>query len=195
MDDTLHQGDGIGGRHGSARNMAERALAAEARGDQEEADRLFAQAERIDPEAVAAVLSERRGKAGDVAATQDQGPQRDDEVAAITRTVTGRDTRRAPGSPGQEAGRTGKGRRLGAALALSPSHVRQTFQNGGAALAALVRTAAGEPAPQLAHGGQGQVGQGVVGQGGGELLEFGRGQTCGQGVEAIASECILVFPS
>ena len=87
MDDTLHQGDGIAGRHGSAREMAERALAAEARGDQDEADRLFAAADKLDPEAVAAVLAERRDTPGRVA-QDSQGPQDDDEVAAMTRTST-----------------------------------------------------------------------------------------------------------
>lgn len=83
MDDTLHQGDGIAGRHATARLVAERALAAEANGDQDEADRLFADAEKLDPEAVAAVLSERRGDAGG----GDPGPQDDEEIAAMTRTV------------------------------------------------------------------------------------------------------------
>ena len=82
MDDTLHQGDGIAGRHATARAMAERAVAAEARGDQDEADRLFAEAERIDPEAVANVLSE-----GVTSRAADPGAQRDEEVAAMTRTV------------------------------------------------------------------------------------------------------------
>ena len=88
MDDTLHQGDGIAGRHTTARTMAERAVAAEARGDQDEADRLFAEAERIDPAAVAHVLSE-----GVASRAADLGAQRDEEVAAMTRTV----------EPGQDA--------------------------------------------------------------------------------------------
>ena len=44
------------GKHGKARALAEAALAAEKRGDQDEADRLFAEAQRTDPEAVADVL-------------------------------------------------------------------------------------------------------------------------------------------
>ena len=88
MDDTLHQGDGIAGRYATARAMAERAAAAEARGDQDEADRLFAEAERIDPEAVANVLAE-----GVTSRAGDPGAQNDEEVAAMTRTV----------EPGQDA--------------------------------------------------------------------------------------------
>ena len=109
MDDTLHQGDGIAGRHGTAREFAERALAAEARGDQDEADRLFAQAERIDPEAVANVLAERRGDTGGTAAPQDLGPQQDEEVAAITRTVTGHDAWPPAGITGSGSGADGEG--------------------------------------------------------------------------------------
>ncbi len=109
MDDTLHQGDGIAGRHGTAREFAERALAAEARGDQDEADRLFAQAEQIDPEAVANVLAERRGDAGGTAAPQALSPQQDEEVAAITRTVTGHDARPPAGITGSGSGADGEG--------------------------------------------------------------------------------------
>lgn len=98
MDDTLQQGDGIAGRHATARAMAERALAAEARGDQDEADRLFAEADRIDPEAVANVLAQ-----GVTGRASDPGPQRDEEVAAITRTVEPRQDARPP------AGITGSG--------------------------------------------------------------------------------------
>lgn len=110
MDDTLHQGDGIAGRHGTARGFAERALAAEARGDQDEANRLFAQAERIDPEAVATVLAERRDEAGGVAAPQDEGAQQDDEVAAVTRTVEPRqDAPSRAGITGSGSGADGQG--------------------------------------------------------------------------------------
>lgn len=105
MDDTVHQGDGIAGRHGTARQTAERALAAEARGDQDEADRLFAEAEKVDPEAVATVLSERRGEPGG-----DAGPQRDEEVAAITRTVQpGQDPRPPAGITGSGSGADSQG--------------------------------------------------------------------------------------
>lgn len=108
MDDTLNQGDGIAGRHGSAREMAERALAAEAQGDQEEADRLFAAADKLDPDAVATVLAERRDRPGGVTAA-DQGPQDDDEVAAITRTVSGRDAPSRSGITGSGSGADGQG--------------------------------------------------------------------------------------
>jgi hypothetical protein len=111
MDDTLQQGDGIAGRHGTAREFAERALAAEARGDQDEADRLFAQAERLDPEAAATVLSERRREAGSTGRTapQGMGPRQDDEVAAITRTVTGDDAPSRAGITGSGSGADGQG--------------------------------------------------------------------------------------
>lgn len=46
------------GRRLQARRLAERALAARRAGDQDEADRLFAEADRIDPEAAADVLEE-----------------------------------------------------------------------------------------------------------------------------------------
>ena len=109
MDDTLHQGDGIAGRHATAREFAERALAAEARGDQDEADRLFAQADKLDPEAAANVLAERRGGAGGPVAAGDQGPQRDEEVAAITRTVTGHDAKPPAGITGSGSGADSQG--------------------------------------------------------------------------------------
>ncbi len=105
MDDTLHQGDGIAGRHGTAREFAERAVAAEAWGDQDEADRLFAEAERIDPEAVANVLSQRVTDRA-----SDPGPQRDEEVAAITRTVKpGQDAPSRAGITGSGSGADGEG--------------------------------------------------------------------------------------
>ncbi len=109
MDDTLHQGDGIAGRHATARAFAERALAAEARGDQDEADRLFAQADKLDPEAAATVLAERRDEASGPAAAGDLGPQRDEEVAAITRTVTGHDARPPAGITGSGSGADSQG--------------------------------------------------------------------------------------
>src|SRR3954451_20894248 len=56
------------GRRGQARALAVQALDAERRGDQEQADRLFTEADRIDPEAVADVLQE------DEAATRQPGP-------------------------------------------------------------------------------------------------------------------------
>lgn len=85
MDDGLQQGDGIAGKHGAARLLAEQALAAQARGDDGEADRLFAEAERADPDAVVAVLQERAD--GQASAGADMGPQDDAEIEAMSRTV------------------------------------------------------------------------------------------------------------
>ncbi len=84
MSDELDQTDGIGGKHASARQMAEQALRAQAAGNGEEADRLFAAAERVDPQAVIALLQER---SGDAPATADTAPQNDEEIAAMSRTI------------------------------------------------------------------------------------------------------------
>ncbi len=83
MNDDLDQSDGAGGKHVAARQMAEQALRAQAAGNDEEADRLFAAAERVNPQAVANVLEER----GNDPATTDAGPQDDDEIAAMSRTI------------------------------------------------------------------------------------------------------------
>jgi hypothetical protein len=71
-------------KHEQARRLVEAALRAEAEGNDAEAERLFEQAERTDPEAVANVLQER-----DAALRADiaRRPVRDEEVAAITETV------------------------------------------------------------------------------------------------------------
>ena len=45
-------------KHSEARQLAEKALREQTMGNDDEADRLFAEAQRIDPEAVAAVLQE-----------------------------------------------------------------------------------------------------------------------------------------
>lgn len=87
MDDSLDQSDGLGGRHARARLLAEKALAAQAAGDDDEADRLFAEADRIDPEAVANVLQERADDPVPARTGADAAPQNDEEVAAITRTI------------------------------------------------------------------------------------------------------------
>jgi hypothetical protein len=84
MSDDLDQTDGAGGKHAAARQLAEQALRAQAAGDEEEAERLFADAERADLQAVAAVLEERRG---DPAAVAAEAPQDDAELAAESRTV------------------------------------------------------------------------------------------------------------
>ena len=87
MADELYQSDGIGGRHAAARQMAERAIKAQAAGDDEEADRLFDEAARIDPDAVSAALAERAGDPGDAATGADAGMQDDAEIAALSRTL------------------------------------------------------------------------------------------------------------
>ena len=87
MAEELDQADGIGGRHGTARQMAERAIKAQAAGDDEEADRLFAEAARIDPDAVSAALSGRAGDPADVATGADADPQDDAEIAGMSQTV------------------------------------------------------------------------------------------------------------
>lgn len=84
MTEDLDQSDGIGGKHLAARQLAERALQAQADGDGDEADRLFAEAERADPQAVIAVLEERGGSRP---TTSDTMPQDDDEIAAMSRTI------------------------------------------------------------------------------------------------------------
>ena len=109
MDDGLRQGDGIAGKHGAARLMAEQAVAAQARGDDEEAGRLFAQAERADPDAVIAVLQERAaempGRTG-----EDAMPQDDEEIAAMSRTVEpGSDAPSRAGVSGRGSGADNQG--------------------------------------------------------------------------------------
>jgi len=84
MSDDLDQADDAGGKHAAARQLAEQALRAQTAGDDDEADRLFAAAERADPQAAAAVLEEHRS---DPPATVDASPQDDAEIAAQSRTV------------------------------------------------------------------------------------------------------------
>ena len=80
MSDDL---DATSARHGHARTLAEQALAAQEAGDDDEADRLFAEAARIDPDAVANAL----GDASDTAVGADSMPQDDAEIEAMSRTV------------------------------------------------------------------------------------------------------------
>lgn len=84
MAENLDQKDGAGGRHGAARLMAERAVAAQAAGDDELADRLFADAARMDPDAVSSVLAERAADPLDSSTGADAMPQDDDEIAEIS---------------------------------------------------------------------------------------------------------------
>lgn len=86
MGESIDQSDGTGGKHQAARQIAEQALRAQAAGDDDEADRLFAEANRIDPEAVVAALQERSDDPGG-RASDDPGPQDDDEIAAMSRTI------------------------------------------------------------------------------------------------------------
>ena len=109
MDDGLRQGDGIAGKHGAARALAEQALAAQIRGDEDEPDRLFAEADKVDPDAVVAVLQER----GDARPRRptDMAPQNDDEIAAMSRTVEpGSDAPSRAGVSGRGSGADNEGR-------------------------------------------------------------------------------------
>ena len=109
MDDGLRQGDGIAGKHGAARALAEQALAAQARGDEDEADRLFAEADKVDPDAVVAVLQERAGARS--RRPMDMAPQNDDEIAAMSRTVEpGSDAPSRAGVSGRGSGADNEGR-------------------------------------------------------------------------------------
>lgn len=106
MSDDLDQGDGAGGKHGAARQLAEQALRAQAAGDGDEAERLFAAAERADPQAVIAVLEEHRD---DPAATA-TAPQDDAELAAESRTVKpGTDAPSRAGVSGRGSGADSQG--------------------------------------------------------------------------------------
>lgn len=79
------------GKHGKARELAEAALRAEEAGDQQLADRLFAQAESTDPEAVENVLRDSLDRPtrlhGKRKALRDSDFGNDEAVAAMTRTV------------------------------------------------------------------------------------------------------------
>jgi hypothetical protein len=76
-------GDAEGGKHGQARRLAEKAMRLEAEGDQDGADRLFAEAQRIDPGAVAAALDE----AVTSRIPDPPPPAPDAEIARISRTI------------------------------------------------------------------------------------------------------------
>lgn len=76
--------DGEASRHLTARQLAEQAIAAEKSGDADEAARLFADADRVDPDAVIGVLQERANEPASNAPTEEQD---DEEIAAMSRTV------------------------------------------------------------------------------------------------------------
>ena len=86
MSDDLDQTDGVGGKHAAARQLAEQALRAQAAGNDDQADRLFADAERIDPQAVIAGVEARRTDPA-TAGTPAAAPQNDAAGAAETRVV------------------------------------------------------------------------------------------------------------
>ena len=104
--DVGHEPDGLGNRHAAARTLAEQALRAQAAGDDDEADRLFAQANGIDSEAVANVLEQNPI---DVAVAE-TGPQDDEEIAAMSRTVEPRsDAPSRSGITGEGSGADAQG--------------------------------------------------------------------------------------
>ena len=108
---NLEQTDGAAGKHGAARLLAERAIAAQAAGDDDKADRLFAEADRADPDAVAAVLQERARDPDDRATGTGAGPQDDAEIAAMSRTVEPRsDAPSRSGVSGRGSGADNQGR-------------------------------------------------------------------------------------
>ena len=87
MNEELAQGDGIAKKRGIARHLAELAVEAQAAGDDDRAELLFAEAEKTDPEAVAAFLADRAANPNDTATGADAEPQNDEEIAAMSRTV------------------------------------------------------------------------------------------------------------
>jgi hypothetical protein len=106
----LEQTDGAAGKHGAARLLAEQAIAAQAAGDQDKADRLFAEADRADPDAVVAALQEHAGDPDDGATAADAGPQDDAEIEAMSRTVEpGSDAPSRSGMSGRGSGADNQG--------------------------------------------------------------------------------------
>lgn len=73
--------DGEDNKHHAARALAEAALRAEAAGDYDKADKLMDDAERTDPLAADAVLSEAPRS------RRQEAPGSDEEVATMTRQV------------------------------------------------------------------------------------------------------------
>lgn len=87
MSDDYEQPDGTAARHQTARALAEQAVRAQKDGDDDEADRLFAEASRVDPDAVANVLADAAADPADASTGTDAAPQDDEEIAAMSRTV------------------------------------------------------------------------------------------------------------
>jgi hypothetical protein len=93
-------GDGASGKRTAARRLAEKAIKEEAAGHQEEADRLFSEAERADPTAVEAALLETDG----FGAPED-APGDDAEIARISREIEpGKDAPDRAGITGSGSG-------------------------------------------------------------------------------------------
>ena len=106
----LEQTDGAAGKHGAARLLAEQAIAAQTAGNDDEADRLFAEADRADPDAVIAVLQERSRDPNNGAVGADAGPQDDAEIEAMSRTVEpGSDAPSRSGVSGRGSGADNQG--------------------------------------------------------------------------------------
>ncbi len=87
MSDSYDQPDGTAARHQTARELAEQAIRAQVRGDDDEADRLFAEASRIDPEAVSNALANAASDPSDSSTGADAEPQDDAEIEAMSRTM------------------------------------------------------------------------------------------------------------
>ncbi len=101
------EADGPAGKHANARSLAEQALSAQKAGDDDVADRLFAEAERADPDAVVAVLQDHANDAPRMVGTEEQD---DDEVAAMSRTMQpGADAPSRAGVSGRGSGGDSQG--------------------------------------------------------------------------------------
>ncbi len=87
MTEEFASDDGTGARHLHARQLAEQAIRAQTEGEDEKADLLFAEAARIDPDAVANALSAAAADPMDGATGSDADPQDDAALEAISRTV------------------------------------------------------------------------------------------------------------
>ena len=100
MDDPDNRPADLGaGKYGQARQLADKAMRLEAEGDQDGADRLFDEAQRADPDAVAAALNE----AVTDRPAHVEGPGDDAEIARISREIQ-------PGADAPDrAGITGNG--------------------------------------------------------------------------------------
>jgi hypothetical protein len=81
-DNADNPADSEAGKHAQARFLTEKALREEAAGNQEEADRLFSEAERTDPSAVEAVLRETGGHGA-----PEDAPGNDEEIARVSREI------------------------------------------------------------------------------------------------------------